>query len=108
MKSNRIQLIKLIEFNLLLFRYFWQKVSWNTFFIEILFSSKTIQNINIYSTFFRYSKLAALDSIVQFVQGQLKMVDLVVDLDCVNAKYPHGGGGKVLHGCAAIGISIDC
>lgn len=32
------------------------------------------------------------------------MVDLVLDLDCANAKYPWGGGGKVIHGCAAIGI----
>lgn len=54
---------------------------------------------------FRYNKLDALDSIVQFVKGQLKMVDLIINLDCVNAKYPYGGGGKVIHGCAAIGIS---
>ncbi|XP_055300334.1 uncharacterized protein LOC129567464 [Sitodiplosis mosellana] len=55
----------------------------------------------------KYSKLAALDSLVQFVKGQLKMVDMVLDLDCANAKYPHGARGKVIHGCAAVG-SPEC
>lgn len=35
------------------------------------------------------------------------MVDLVLGLDCANAKYPYGGGGKVIHGCAAVGNFTD-
>lgn len=35
------------------------------------------------------------------------MVDLVLGLDCANAKYPYGGGGKVIHGCAAVGNYTD-
>lgn len=41
---------------------------------------------------------------ISFVDvGQLKMAEMVTDMGCINAKYPHGSGGKVLHGCAAIG-----
>ncbi|XP_031624813.1 protein phosphatase 1 regulatory subunit 12A-like [Contarinia nasturtii] len=50
-----------------------------------------------------YSHLDALSSMIQLLKGQLKMAEMVTEMGCINAKYPHGGGGKVLHGCTAIG-----
>lgn len=32
------------------------------------------------------------------------MAEMVMDIGCINARYPHGRRGIVIHGCAAIGI----